>query len=41
MNIFTALVGIAAILAVVSLIKPSWPLLSVAVLLVCIALLVK
>ena len=38
---FFVLVLIALILAVVSMFKPSWPLLSVSVLLVCVALLVK
>ena len=33
--------GVAGILAIVSLIKPTWPLVAVAVLLVCVALLMK
>lgn len=37
---FTLLIGIAIILAVMSLIKPTWPLLSVAVIMVCTALLI-
>lgn len=40
MSVFQILVGIAGILAVLSLIKPQWPLLAVAVLLVCVALFV-
>lgn len=38
---FTILVGISLVLAVVALIKPTWPLLPVAVLLVCVALLIS
>lgn len=41
MNVFTLLVVTAGVLAVVALIKPSWPLVPVAVLLVCVALLVR
>ncbi len=37
---YNILVGVAGILAVVALIKPSFPILPVAVLLVCVALLV-
>lgn len=37
---FTILVGIAIILSVVSLFKPSYPLLPVALILVCTALLI-
>lgn len=37
---FNILVGVAAVLAVISLVKPSWPLVPVAVLLVCVGLLV-
>lgn len=40
MNAFTILIGIAIILSVVSLIRPAYPLLPVAVILVCAALLV-
>lgn len=40
MNTFHILVGVAGILAVVSLIKPQWPLLAVAVFLLCVALFV-
>lgn len=39
-NAFTILIGIAIILSVVSLFKPTYPLLSVAVILVCTALLI-
>ncbi len=38
MTVFNILVIIAGGLAVVSLIKPQWPLLAVAMLLVCVAL---
>lgn len=41
LNAFTILVGVAGILAIVSLIRPQWPLIGVAVLLVCVALPVK
>lgn len=41
MNAYHILVGIAGILAVASMIKPAWPLLSVAVLLIAVALFVK
>lgn len=41
LNAFTVLVGTAGILAIISLIRPGWPLIGVAVLLVCVALLVK
>lgn len=43
MNItpYTILVLIAMILSVLGIIKPQWPLVAVAVLLVCVALLVK
>lgn len=37
---FNVLVVIAIICAVISLIKPTWPLVSVAVILICAALLV-
>lgn len=40
MNAFTILIGIAIILAVVSLIKPTYPLLPVAVILIGAALLI-
>lgn len=39
MNVTTILVLVAAGLSVVALIKPSWPLTPVAVLLVCVAIL--
>lgn len=39
MNVFTLLVVIAMVLAIAALVKPSWPLTPVAVLLVCVALL--
>ncbi len=41
LTVFQVLVGVAGVLAVVSLIKPNWPLVGVAVLLVCVALLAK
>jgi len=41
MSLFLLLVVIALILAIVSLIKPSWPLLPVAVILISIALLIS
>lgn len=41
MNIHFILIAIALLLAILSLIKPTWPLLAVAVLLVCVSLLVK
>lgn len=41
MNVFQIPVGTAGILAVVSLVKPNWPLLGVSVLLVCVAPLAK
>lgn len=41
LTVFQILVGVAGVLAVISLIKPSWPLVGVAVLLVCVALLAK
>lgn len=40
MSTFVLLILIALILAVASLIRPQWPLLAVAVLLVCVALLI-
>jgi hypothetical protein len=40
-NVQTILAGIAGLLAVVSFFKPQWPLLSVAVLLLAIAIFVK
>jgi hypothetical protein len=40
MNTIQILSGIAGILAVASFFKPQWPLLSVAVLLLCVALFV-
>lgn len=39
MNAFNILIIIAIIIAVLSLIRPTWPLLAVAVILVCAALL--
>lgn len=41
MNVFQILVGIAGVLAVLSLIKPQWPILAVSVLLVCVALFIR
>ncbi len=41
LSVFTILIVIALILTVLSMIKPAWPLLSVAVLLVCVALLTR
>lgn len=38
LSTFHVLVGVAGILAIVSLIKPQWPLVSVAMLLICVAL---
>lgn len=38
---FKILVGTAFILSVVSIVKPAWPLLAVAVILVCVALFIK
>jgi hypothetical protein len=40
MSVATFLVLVALILAVVSLVKPAWPVLGVAVLLVCVSLLI-
>lgn len=40
-NVFTILIVIAGGLAVVSLIRPQWPLLAVSALLICVALLTK
>lgn len=40
MSPFVILVGTAGILAIISIIKPSWPLLGVATLLLAVALLV-
>ncbi len=40
MNTFTLLVGIGLVLGIVSLVRPAWPLLGVAVVLVCVALLI-
>jgi hypothetical protein len=40
MNTFNILVIIALILSVAGIIKPQWPLVAVAVLLVCVAVLV-
>jgi hypothetical protein len=39
-NAFTLLIGISIVLAVVSLIRPQWPLIGVAVILMCAALLI-
>jgi len=36
---FNVLIGVAGILAIVSLIRPQWPLLAIAVFFVCVALL--
>ncbi len=41
LTVFQVLVGVAGVLSVVSLIKPNWPLVNVAVLLICVALLAK
>jgi hypothetical protein len=41
MTVFVLLVVLAMLLAVVSLIKPQWPLVAVAVILICIALLIQ
>lgn len=41
MNVFMILVVIALVLAVVSLLRPGWPLLAVAVILLSIALLIS
>lgn len=41
LNTHTLLIGLALIFAVGSLIKPTWPLLGVAVILICVDLLVK
>jgi hypothetical protein len=40
LNPFNILIVIALTFAVLSMIKPAWPLLSVSVLLVCVALLI-
>lgn len=40
-TVFNILVAIAGLLAVLSLIKPQWPFVAIAVLLVCIALFTK
>lgn len=40
-TVFNILIGIAGLLSVLSLIKPEWKLLSVSVLLICIALITK
>lgn len=40
-SVFTILVIIALVLAVVSLLKPSWPLVPVAVILIAVALLIS
>ena len=39
-NTFVLLVAISLVLGIVSLIRPAWPLLGVAVILVCVALLI-
>lgn len=36
---FNVLVGVAGIMALISMIKPQWPLLAIGVFLVCVALL--
>lgn len=41
MSVFILLVVLALILAVVSLVKPSWPLLPVAVILLSLALIIS
>ncbi|CAN5624505.1 hypothetical protein BH09VER1_BH09VER1_14000 [soil metagenome] len=41
MSAFILLVVIALILAVVSLVKPGWPLLAVSVILICVALMIS
>lgn len=41
MSVFILLVVIALALAIVSLIKPSWPLLPVAVILIAVALIIS
>jgi len=41
MNAFNILVGIAGLLSVLAIIKPQWPFLAVAVLLICVALFTK
>lgn len=41
MSVFLLLVVLALVLAVVSLIRPGWPLLAVSVILIAIALLVS
>lgn len=40
LSAFNILVVIALILSIVSMVRPTWPLLSVSVLLVCVALLI-
>lgn len=40
LNAYTILIIVAGLLSILALIKPSWSLLPVAVLLVCVALLV-
>lgn len=40
-NVHVILIVIALILAILSIIKPSWPLLSVSVLLICVDLLIS
>lgn len=41
MSVFSLLVVIALVLAIVSLIKPRWPLLPVAVILISVALIIS
>lgn len=41
MNTHQLLIGIALILAVAGIIKPTWPLVAVAVILVCVDLLAR
>lgn len=40
MNIHVILIGIALVLAVIAIIKPTWPLLAVSVILICVDLLI-
>lgn len=41
LTVWNILIVIAIILAIINLIKPTWPILGVAVLLICVALLTK
>lgn len=40
-TVFNILVGIAGLLALLAIIKPSWPFVAIGLLLVCIALFTK